>query len=248
MKSLIKLLFAVVLLGSAQISHAASFDCAKAKSRTEKIICLDKNLSALDSQLGLLVKKSRSRAETLEWTGDSPASTPKAWLASWLENEWKWREKNCEDAVCLHLWFAKQVALHHWLSEADDAFGDTGMIDVIQLRDGSTYISYEMSTHVRNIRYLVNSAVPDILPDGDISIISEEPLSFRFEWQKSYFKEGGAFWYDTLRDSNLAITGIFLDPDSTGNKCWSKQAFLDATNFESSSLDKVGGEDICPRR
>ncbi len=44
-------LFALLLTFFAQLSCAASFDCAKASTQVERLICSDESLSKLDEQL-----------------------------------------------------------------------------------------------------------------------------------------------------------------------------------------------------
>ena len=65
-----------ILLFSLLISplYAASFDCSKATTETEKAICADPELSALDRLMGLLWKKqaqvSKKRlTEQKKWLG-----------------------------------------------------------------------------------------------------------------------------------------------------------------------------------
>ena len=44
-------LLVLVAIACAGIAHAASFDCAKAHSKVEKMICVDAELSRLDDDL-----------------------------------------------------------------------------------------------------------------------------------------------------------------------------------------------------
>lgn len=67
----------VLTLFAALPAHAASFDCAKAASRTEKLICADQTLSALDDDMAAAYKAALAK-------GDPPAAdlvkNQKAWL------------------------------------------------------------------------------------------------------------------------------------------------------------------------
>ncbi len=65
-------------------SIAASFDCSKARSQTEKLICADSELSKLDEQLAGLYK------EALHIPGIK--AEQRKWLASL---------KKCSGAACL---------------------------------------------------------------------------------------------------------------------------------------------------
>ncbi|WP_169741224.1 lysozyme inhibitor LprI family protein [Andreprevotia chitinilytica] len=75
--------FAAGIFSAGFAAHAASFDCNKAATPTEKAICADKTLSALDEQLTHAYKQALTRA------GDSPAKLragQRAWLKD-LSNE-----------------------------------------------------------------------------------------------------------------------------------------------------------------
>lgn len=54
MKSLVYLFNVSMLLLTAGYAHSASFDCNKALTKTEHLICSDESLSQLDNKLGLL--------------------------------------------------------------------------------------------------------------------------------------------------------------------------------------------------
>lgn len=70
-----------------------SFDCAKARSRTEKLICADPELAELDRDLGRLNVRARTYSS-------DPVAFRKAGDA-----EWKRREAECRDKACLLAWY-----------------------------------------------------------------------------------------------------------------------------------------------
>lgn len=75
---------------------AASFDCSKAGSANEKIICGDTGLSALDDKLGQVFHQARKRAaDKHAFTADS-------------DKQWRWREQNCRDRACLTDWYRRR--------------------------------------------------------------------------------------------------------------------------------------------
>jgi uncharacterized protein len=74
----------------------ASFDCAKARLKSEVLICGDRELSALDEELAKLY----SRAKT--------ASTDKDAFARGAREQWKRREATCSDKACLVEWYGLQ--------------------------------------------------------------------------------------------------------------------------------------------
>ena len=70
-----------------------SFDCAKARAKTEMIICSDAELAQLDVELSLLYKQ----AQTV-------VSDKEAFKKVNLD-EWKKREATCFDRQCLLAWY-----------------------------------------------------------------------------------------------------------------------------------------------
>ena len=76
--------------------YAASFDCAKAKSRAEILVCSDSELSSLDDDLAKIYSKAKSLAA-------SPAE-----FKAQGEREWKKREATCIDKQCLLAWYSQR--------------------------------------------------------------------------------------------------------------------------------------------
>lgn len=87
------LIFSVLLCGSSYASIPPSFDCSKAKSTSENLICDDAELSALDSNLSQLHKEAKALVVDQK-------AFQQATVAAW-----KLREQNCEDKICLLEWF-----------------------------------------------------------------------------------------------------------------------------------------------
>lgn len=75
----------LVLSGAVQ---AASFDCAKAQSKVEKMICADAELSKLDEDL------AQAYATALKIDG-------KAALTRRQQAQWLKARNNCTDALCV---------------------------------------------------------------------------------------------------------------------------------------------------
>lgn len=72
-------------------TFAASFDCAKAKTQVERMICKDRKLSAKDSQLAGLFR------DHLQSVGPTYAPSRKRDQRAWL------RQRNaCQDLACLN--------------------------------------------------------------------------------------------------------------------------------------------------
>jgi hypothetical protein len=74
-----------------------SFDCSKARSDAEHLICGDSKLAAADTAFADLFAKAKSAAQ------DPVAFNENARLA------WNDREQNCHDRACLIRWYAAQI-------------------------------------------------------------------------------------------------------------------------------------------
>lgn len=82
--------------------HGASFDCTEANSKTEKLICQDPALTALDEQLAVSYRRALLHA-------DDPSAFRKEQRA-WLQTR-----NACSEAACLKALYAKRIAdLDRW--------------------------------------------------------------------------------------------------------------------------------------
>lgn len=73
-----------------------SFDCSKARSRSEKLICADDDLARMDRELGRLHARARAMA------------TDRAAFQRHSDEEWREREARCRDRACLMEWYAQR--------------------------------------------------------------------------------------------------------------------------------------------
>jgi uncharacterized protein len=79
-------------------AHSASFDCAKAKTKVEKLICANPRLSELDEKVSALYKKVLEQSPVPE---DSKEQ----------QREWIKRDRNtCKDAACLERNYARRIS------------------------------------------------------------------------------------------------------------------------------------------
>jgi hypothetical protein len=78
----------------AQPHTGPAFECAKAHSTAEKLICGDLTLSYLDAELSALYGKAKDKTKNSDAFKQQTAS------------EWKWREANCKDKASLVDWYA----------------------------------------------------------------------------------------------------------------------------------------------
>ncbi|MBA3773060.1 MAG: hypothetical protein H0X13_11385 [Ramlibacter sp.] len=84
-----------------------SFDCAKARSVPEKLICGDAELARLDRDLGRLHARAKS------------AALDDAAFKRRNDQEWRRREATCRDRDCLLRWYAERR--NQLLNELNDA-------------------------------------------------------------------------------------------------------------------------------
>jgi uncharacterized protein YecT (DUF1311 family) len=92
---------AAVLAALALLScgaFAASFDCRKAASAPEKLICADTELSRLDDELSLIYQRAKQ------------AAPDQAQFKAQTRAAWQWREANCTTKACLVSWYARRKA------------------------------------------------------------------------------------------------------------------------------------------
>lgn len=91
-RALVGAILSVTCLGAA----AVSFDCTKARSKSERLICSDPELSALDDRLAALASAGKKRAA-------NPRSYQRALDAAWSERQ------KCQDTACVERWYARRI-------------------------------------------------------------------------------------------------------------------------------------------
>ena len=103
------LIFVAATLAAPLASQAASFDCARARSPMEKLICSDNNLSSMDEQLNAAFKDAVARSDA------KPLMT--TWQRGWLKS---YDLTQCKDAKCLGIEFGKRIALLKSVAPSSD--------------------------------------------------------------------------------------------------------------------------------
>lgn len=78
-------------------AHSTSFECSKAKSIPEQLICSTPELSKADDELNIIFEKARAQ------------STDKQLFKEWARQRWNNRERNCRDVACIRSWYADQI-------------------------------------------------------------------------------------------------------------------------------------------
>ncbi|WP_322042319.1 hypothetical protein [Paraburkholderia sp. J67] len=89
-------LFATLAVSTA--AQAASFKCPHNASASERIVCNDPTLSALDDKLAALYRTA------VDATPDATA------LEADRLSQWQWRQHNCKDKACVTDWYNRRIA------------------------------------------------------------------------------------------------------------------------------------------
>lgn len=79
-------------------ASAASFKCTSKSSASEKIVCTDPALSALDDRLAAAWQHARDT--TLDPVALEAART----------HQWLWRQHHCTDQACVKSWYDRRIA------------------------------------------------------------------------------------------------------------------------------------------
>jgi Uncharacterized protein conserved in bacteria, putative lipoprotein len=85
--------------------QGTSFDCSKAHSDAEHIICSDAELAQEDIQLAGIYSRAKAAA-------DDPAAFKDRTRA-----QWNYREQQCHNRECLVRWYADQKVALAWIAE-----------------------------------------------------------------------------------------------------------------------------------
>ena len=103
--------------------------------------------------------------------------------------------------------------------------------------------SIQLVTHKRNFFFNVNKGIFGYLPDGDVKLYNSYYEVFM---QKSYFKGGGAFWYNAKRNYQGKLLELLPQQTNQSNSlsyCVSRERLNDELkNF----LIKLNKEEFCP--
>jgi len=93
----------LLLLSLTASSHAASFDCSKASSVSEKLICQTPSLSAADERLATDYRQARTAS------GNSPE------FRQLTKQNWQRREQ-CQTTACLSDWYRRSQQLYRQIA------------------------------------------------------------------------------------------------------------------------------------
>lgn len=220
-----------------------SFSCRAATAPVEEMICKDAALAAMDAELAPIFAKAKARAAGWQFSADGGQSALE-WFTKNARDDLAWRNGNCEGRRdCVEAWFVKRKAMMLFLANSDEGFGDGGVDTVRQLENTDTLIAVRMATHKRNVLFDASDEDFEVLPDGDIKIVSHDPFFYRVDNQKGYWAAGGSFWYSSIRDSRHRIIEIPA-PESDAT-CMSRSEFLKKSNITATTLSLVAENRIC---
>lgn len=149
MKSIGLRLTRAAVLGACLVStfvHSASFDCNKAKTATEKLICSSPEISSLDDELSSAYQKARSLTQQKD--------ALRRWQHEWLTSR---EYLACVHIECLKAQYHSRISLLKSVAEPATKFGkasghyiryfngrpdrDTSDFYLIGLDDGRVHIS-----------------------------------------------------------------------------------------------------------
>lgn len=91
-------------------TYQTSFDCGKARSIPEFLICHDSELAAEDRELAQIYQQAKAAV------GNS------AELSERARKQWNFREKNCRDKSCLLSWFSYQKDVMNKVAQTGDVY------------------------------------------------------------------------------------------------------------------------------
>lgn len=93
-----KKVFLLLALIASSYGHSASFNCNKARSQNEHLICADSELSQLDDELGVVYAAAKLNATNKKAFQDRTVS------------EWRRRERECHgEKHCLLNWYSDRL-------------------------------------------------------------------------------------------------------------------------------------------
>jgi hypothetical protein len=100
--------------------------------------------------------------------------------------------------------------------------------------------SIQLTTHKRNFFFNIKKGIFSYLPDGDVKLYNSY---YEVYWQKSYFKGGGAFWYNARRDYEGNLLEILPRQPNQDFVCVNRDRLSDEIK---KFLIKSNKEEFCP--
>ena len=147
---------ALVLAAGASLSaHAASFDCKKGQSFSEKVVCETPYLSRLDDQLSIAYKHAMDVTPDRQALEDSRVA------------QWQWRQKNCHDAACVTNWYERRLSELH----ADASQGQKAQRVAFELHLDHQALAPDAAAAVRQMKApQVSPTASTTMPDVPVTM------------------------------------------------------------------------------
>lgn len=191
-----KSLLCILLVASS--AHAASFDCAKASSKTENLICDTPSLSQADDRLyGDYLKAKKA-------TGNSPE------FKSLTKQNWKQRER-CTTAACLSNWYAQSTQAYKQILSAKDNDECSNAGDNISLDGMLIRMTYAGAPNYESIE---NGDEPEtyfvLKPDAPIDCATDSPQFGNNKLMQLSLKSDDYKKYQDLVGGRVTVTGTFI--------------------------------------
>lgn len=119
---------------------------------------------------------------------------------------------------------------------------DDGLESIVRLKDGRLLASSGYATHSRNYLVSVDDGSSVYLVDGSKVVPGMKLSTFRVDGIKSFFKEGGAFWYNALIDEKGNVLQIFKPVDSEYVNCMPRKKFEQVSDID---ISRTSSPEIC---
>ncbi len=141
----------LALLAFPGLVSATSFDCAKAASLPEMMICNDPELSKLDDELGVIQQRVKSKAPDLKAFNQQTQAA------------WKWREAYCQTRECLMTWYAQRKTTLLKIAEPPGSPGSSKCLAAGPVRLSGFIVSQSITLEPdgrQSMVYLLNTKDP----------------------------------------------------------------------------------------
>jgi uncharacterized protein len=124
------------------VAYKTSFNCAKARSDSERIICSDAELAADDVELAAIYAEAKAVA------------THQAAFKDHVRQQWNYRQRKCHDRDCVSQWYADQK---QWLMNIVN--GQGGSVSQPQANGPSSVSTFQTSFDCSSATFLDDQAI-----------------------------------------------------------------------------------------
>jgi hypothetical protein len=122
---------------------------------------------------------------------------------------------------------------------------DRGITRIIHVSSDVFIVQSGYSTHDRAYLVLAHSGRSSYLTNGEVEVVDREKLLFRVKDYKSYFRSGGAYWFDAIIDHDGNILDIVTPAEDKFAKCMSREELAGKASLD---LSRMPTREVCIRR